>query len=140
MTDSEQTPISALADLVRANTEQVQDNTLDSVSVYFFNVRKRADSTLTAEELVTALSKAEHGYYAEIPLERLVQGPSYIELGAWIGDQGNAMALMGLGEILGLWKVITPATLHMPVESHAQLAGSGFVMLAVPKDSLLMSS
>lgn len=33
---------------------------------------------------------------------------SYIELGAWIGDQGVALRFMALGKILGLWELLTP--------------------------------
>jgi hypothetical protein len=35
----------------------------------------------------------------------LEPGPSYIAIGASIGDQGTAFQLMALGEVLGLWKV-----------------------------------
>ena len=38
---------------------------------------------------------------------------SYIELGAWIGDQGVAMLFMGLGELLGVFQLLTPAILGM---------------------------
>lgn len=30
----------------------------------------------------------------------------YTELGAWIGDQGCALMLMGLGSVLGLWSLL----------------------------------
>ena len=40
--------------------------------------------------------------------ERLAQGPSYIEVGGVIGDQGAAFQLFALGQALGLWNIITP--------------------------------
>ena len=61
---------------------------------------------------------------------RLEQGPSYIEIGGVLGDQGQALRLMGLGEVLGFLKVMTPA--HLGVEGpHADsMAGAGFVMIS----------
>lgn len=62
--------------------------------------------------------------------ERLAGGPSYIELGAEIGDQGAALQLFALGQVLGLWTVITPATLGMTGPQADQMAGMGFVMIS----------
>lgn len=39
--------------------------------------------------------------------KRLAAGPSYIEVGAEIGDQGAAFQLFALGKVLGLWNIIT---------------------------------
>jgi hypothetical protein len=63
--------------------------------------------------------------------ERLRNGPSYIEVGAVIGDQGAAFRLFALGEVLGLWKVITPAVLGITDPTKVQdLAGGGMVMMS----------
>lgn len=61
--------------------------------------------------------------------ERLAGGPSYIELGAEIGDQGRAFQLLAFGDAVGFWKVITPKTLGItdPVVAR-DLAGVGMVM------------
>ena len=61
-------------------------------------------------------------------LDTLKGGPSYITLGAMIGDQGVALSLMALGHALGLWRVITPATLGMTGPMADDMAGRGFVM------------
>ena len=61
--------------------------------------------------------------------DRLAGGPSYIEVGAAIGDQGAAFQLFALGKVLGLWDVITPATFGMTGEEARKAAGSGFVMI-----------
>lgn len=61
--------------------------------------------------------------------ERLANGPSYIEVGAEIGDQGAAFQLFALGKVLGLWEVITPASMGMTGEMARQMAGNGFVMM-----------
>jgi len=61
--------------------------------------------------------------------ERLAGGPSYIEVGAEIGDQGAAFQLFALGKVLGLWDVITPAKLGITGEQARQMAGNGFIMM-----------
>jgi len=63
-------------------------------------------------------------------LERLAGGPSYIEVGGVIGDQGAAFQLFALGEVLGLWKVVTPKILGMDDATARQLAGSGMIMIS----------
>lgn len=60
--------------------------------------------------------------------ERLAGGPSYIEVGGVIGDQGAAFELFALGKVLGLWSIITPETFGATGEQARQMAGSGFIM------------
>lgn len=62
--------------------------------------------------------------------ERLAGGPSYIEVGAVIGDQGAAFQLFALGKALGLWDVITPAKLGMTGDMARQMAGQGYIMMS----------
>ncbi len=62
--------------------------------------------------------------------ERLAGGPSYIEVGAEIGDQGAAFQLFALGKVLGLWGVITPASLGITGDQAVQMAGSGYIMMS----------
>lgn len=62
--------------------------------------------------------------------ERLAGGPSYIEVGAEIGDQGAAFQLFALGKVLGLWDVITPKSMGFEGEEAAQMAGAGFVIMS----------
>lgn len=57
---------------------------------------------------------------------------SFIEVGGWIGDQGIAMQLMGLGWLLKLWQCMTPRMLNIPDELAMQMAGAGYVSL-IPK-------
>lgn len=97
-----------------------------SVDVHFFWVSKRGEPT--AQELRVLLE-------AEYPdVARLRGGPSYIEIGGVIGDQGLALRLIGLGELVGLWKAITPKTIGAEGEQAAQMAGSGFVMAGGMKE------
>lgn len=62
--------------------------------------------------------------------ERLAAGPSYIEVGAEIGDQGAAFQLFALGKTLGLWDVITPGAMGITGDHARELAGSGFIMIS----------
>ena len=60
--------------------------------------------------------------------ERLAGGPSYIEVGAVLGDQMAAFQLFALGKFLGLWDIITPAAMGFSGAEAGQMAGAGFVM------------
>ncbi|MDP3947349.1 MAG: hypothetical protein Q8Q41_01505 [bacterium] len=62
--------------------------------------------------------------------ERLASGPSYIEVGGEIGDQGAAFQLFALGKVLGLWDVITPEKLGFTGSEADNMAGMGFVMMS----------
>lgn len=54
----------------------------------------------------------------------------YMELGGWMGDQGAALMLMGLGTVLGLWELMTPVTILKLAASDPlaqKMAGAGYV-------------
>ena len=91
------------------------------VDVHFVMVGVRGVEGETAEKLREALRE-----YPEP--ERLAGGPSYIELGGVLGSQELALRLLALGEACKLWKVITPAALHIEGPQADEMAGSGFVM------------
>jgi hypothetical protein len=91
------------------------------VDVHFFTVGIRPEVEALKPALLTALRGCPEP-------ERLADGPSYIELGGMLGDQGQALRLFGLGEYLGLWKVITPATLGIEGPDADAMAGMGMVM------------
>lgn len=61
--------------------------------------------------------------------ESLRGGPSYITVGAEIGDQGAAFQLFALGKVLGLWEIITPAFHGLVGEEAKRAAGAGFIMI-----------
>ena len=60
----------------------------------------------------------------------LADGPSYIAVGADIGDQGAAFQLFALGKVLKLWSVITPASFGFSGPEARALAGNGMVMMS----------
>jgi hypothetical protein len=73
---------------------------------------------------------ADHGEFADIDAARMAAGPSYIEIGGWIGDQTLAFQFMALSEFHEVGKVITPRLLGAPEAMWDQLAGGGYVLLA----------
>jgi hypothetical protein len=60
---------------------------------------------------------------------RLAAGPSFIEVGGAVGDQGTALQLFALGKVLGLWDVITPAAFGLTGTEARRMAGLGLVMM-----------
>jgi hypothetical protein len=57
---------------------------------------------------------------------------SFIEVGGWIGDQGYALMLMGLGSLLGCWELLTPRNILGKLiddEMVMKLAGVGMVTI-----------
>lgn len=62
--------------------------------------------------------------------QRLAAGPSYIELGGVLGDQGQALALIALGHVLKLWEAITPALFGVTGDEAQKMAGLGYIMIS----------
>lgn len=64
---------------------------------------------------------------------------SYLELGAWIGDQGLAMQYMSLGVMLGSFRLLGPSI--MGIESGdpkaMQIASMGFLSIIKPPEGAL---
>jgi len=56
---------------------------------------------------------------------------SYLETGGDIGDQGLALMAMGLGELLGIWELLTPNNImpFLDKEMGMKAAGSGYVII-----------
>ena len=108
------------------NPEQHQPagHTADMI---FFEVSARNGAD--AETLKTLLRENKHGSFCDVDV---LDGKehNYMELGGWIGDQGMALMLMGLGAVLGVWNLLTPKTMmgkDAPADLVNQMAGQGFV-------------
>ena len=57
---------------------------------------------------------------------------SFIELGGWLGSQGHALRLIGLGTHLGLWTLLSPRTVLKDLvddETEQLLAQRGLISL-----------
>jgi hypothetical protein len=71
------------------------------------------------------------GIFATMTPERWANGPSYLEIGGWIGDQSDAFKFMACVQAHGLGEVITPKRLHITDEVQANtMAGLGYVLLS----------
>lgn len=103
--------------------KQPQGHTAD---VVFFEVSSREAE---AEQLRALVAAAKQGEYGDV---EVMDGNEhgYMELGGWIGDQGLALMLMGLGAVLGLWKLMTPRMIPgLPEDLVQQMAGAGMVTI-----------
>ena|SRR3990167_8084804 len=74
--------------------------------------------------------KSHKGIYSEIDLFDGNEH-NFIEIGRWIGNQGVALELMGMGELLGIWKVATPNRLapDFSEETRNMLAQAGYILI-----------
>lgn len=99
-----------------------QQPTGHTADLTFFKVAAKPEAKA---EALLALVKAEQPKYLD------GKEHSYIEIGADLGDQGVALMLIGLGGVLGLWKVLSPETLlaFAPAETKMRLAQNGYVSL-----------
>lgn len=113
-------PVLTVDDFPPLPTEQPATEALVDVHFIWVSVRRAAAEQRTVE-LQTLLA----GYPA---LDRLAAGPSYIELGGVLGDQGYALRLLALGEVLRLWRLFTPASFGITGARADEMAGSGYVL------------
>lgn len=124
--------LKSLQDYVKKNAliGPVTENSADMV---FFNVR--AESGTDAAELRKLVMGSVDGAHCTLNLFDGYEH-SYLEVGAWIGDQGLALSLMGLGSVLGLWKLLTPKTVlgkDISLDLEQQMAGMGFIAIQATK-------
>jgi hypothetical protein len=99
-----------------------------TADLVFFKVCAVAEPQ--AEEL-RRLIQAHHGEYGPVdPLDG--KEHNYMELGGYIGDQGVALMLMGLGTLLGLWKLLSPAMLGIDGQEAMNMAQMGLLSIQAP--------
>lgn len=106
-----------------------------SADLMFFRVHAAPGADkVTLEKLVRANMR---GSYCNVDLfDGKEHG--YMELGGWIGDQGLAMQLMGLGAVLHLWNLTTPRSVFgkmLPDEKLMEMAGVGYVTISAEKSN-----
>lgn len=90
-----------LTDPVEAAKHQPTGHTAD---VGFFKVK--AVDGASADELKRLVQENKKGDFGDVDVFDGVPH-DFMELGGWIGDQGLALMLIGLGGVLGLWNVFT---------------------------------
>lgn len=94
------------------------------VDVHFIKVGvKKAEAAAIRAELIQIIN-------SQFDVELMKQGPSYIAVGGMVGDQGAALQLFALGEVLKLWSVITPAKLGITGPMADTMAGNGLLMIS----------
>ena len=89
-----------------------------------------------AERLKTLVKESVEGSFNRVNIFD-GQEHSYLELGSWIGDQGYALRLMGLGNLLGLWQLLTPITMLKLEETNPlcqQMASMGLISIQAKKE------
>jgi len=118
-----------LRDFVLAHTTQTDEK--GALNVGFFTVASVGSPN--ADEFRRLIAEQKSEYVEVNPLDG--NEHSYIELGAWVGDQGVALMMMGLGELLGVWKLYTPQKMFpgIPNSLASQLAGSGYITIKAEK-------
>ncbi|MDU8350377.1 hypothetical protein RYA05_00545 [Pseudomonas syringae pv. actinidiae] len=111
-------------------SHEAAENLEGATDVVFFKVKAKVGANpqelkdiLTSEckvftnNALNLFDGAEHGY---------------IDLGDWLGSQALALTVMGLGDQLGLWKVVTPqskAGISNQSDEGQYLAREGYVLI-----------
>lgn len=124
--NDEGTPVQKLGRLAGATTFEGGPEPVD-VGFLQLSVDRVAKHEVE-KALDAALTYAE-GEFNSIDAAQLRQGPSYIEIGAWLGSQTLALQLMALLKHFELADIVTPATLGITGEQAKELMGNGFLML-----------
>lgn len=110
---------------IDGGTTQPEGHTAD---VIFFKVA--SINSPDADKLKKLIQSNRQGEFNEVDLfDGKEHG--YMELGGWVGDQGMALTLMGLGSLLGLWRLKTPRNMlpDMPDDLVMKMAQNGAVII-----------
>lgn len=62
--------------------------------------------------------------------DHLERGPTYHDVQVHLKDTGRAVAFFGLGQMLGLWRVVTPITAGHAEPRAAQMAAGGYILIS----------
>jgi len=110
--------------------EQPEGHTVDMV---FFEVslKDAEEPEKLREQLRELVTASKTGEFCDLDLLNGAEY-SYIQIGAWIGDQGLALMLMGIGQLLGLWQIMTPKMLGLPEDLVQLMVGQGMICLRPP--------
>jgi hypothetical protein len=104
-----------------------------TADVVFFDVSQH---DANADELRTLIVDSKEGEFGMTVNPFDGNEHNYMELGGWIGDQGLALMLMGIGKILGLWSLLTPKMLPgIPDDLVMQMAGMGMISIQATKET-----
>lgn len=119
------------------------DSVGHTVDLQFFKVALKdnpldVDKEIMKDELIP-LIKGHKGDFCDVDLFDGKEH-NFIEIGGWIGDQGLALILMGMGELIGIWKVATPNRIapDFSEETRTMLAQTGYISITFKKDKNLI--
>lgn len=105
-----------------------------TVDVQFFKVALKNNPSDDEKEIIKdqliELIKTHDGEFCDIDLFDGNEH-SYTEIGGWIGDRGLALMLMGMGNILDMWKLMTPNSVAggFSEETRKMLAETGYITI-----------
>ncbi len=90
-----------------------------------------SDKAKLKSELLEIL-KIHEGEFIEM---NLLDGEehNFMQVGGYVGDQGLALMLMGLGEILGIWDIFTPSSLMPFLDDTTKKEFAGMGMVSIKK-------
>ncbi len=119
-----------------AKKSQTDGHTVD---LQFFKVALKnsrltdSDKEIMKNTLIQ-LIKDHKGIYGDIDLFDGNEH-NFVEIGGWIGNQGVALELMAMGELLGIWKVTTPDGIapNFSEETRKMLAEAGYILMKYGK-------
>lgn len=102
--------------------------TENDVNLTFFGIRK-VDGTPIEEfkRLIAPIKNILNTTNREL---------SYIELGGLLGDQEVALRTMGLGHILGEWKVLSPDIMLPTLPKNIKMDMAGMGMVTIIKNNI----
>lgn len=127
------TPDGELAKVKDPAVHQPAGHTVDMI---FFKVSNGVN-TAKAADLKALIIKNKRGAFCDLDMFDGAEH-GYMEVGGWIGDQGLALTLMGLGTLLGLWKLHTPRTVlgdHLDRATVMQMAGAGLITISAKPEN-----
>ena len=102
------------------------DPTGHTIDMVFFKVA--ADDSASLETLKELTEDNKEGNFCSVdPFDG--KEHNYMELGAWIGDQGLALLYMVLGVSLGAFNLLSPALLGVGGDLAMKMAGMGFLSI-----------
>lgn len=107
-----------------------------NADMVFFKVSKDShDGKMPTKEEFLELLGEHKGVFCDVnPLDGDEHG--YMELGGFFGDQQQALLIMGLGKLLGVWELLTPKNMLKGLVDDAaamQLAQHGMVTIRSEK-------
>ncbi len=101
-----------------------------TVDLVFFKVAAKGNPD--KDTLIKLIRENKRGDFCDVDV---LDGKehNYLELGGWIGSQGLAMMLMGLGSILGIWILLSPRLFHgISEDMQIRMAQRGLLSIQVP--------